>query len=491
MSKPFTHRPWGPAAVNHLLEHKRCALWSPVGSGKTSLVLTALDIANLAGGDVFPALAIGPLRVARKVWREEAPKWDHTSHLSVSQIIGDADTRSYVVERLCHPGNNAPHEIYSINYENVQWLYQTLRGRMPFRSIVADEARKLAAFRMAQGGAMTGALGGISDEWEFAWHQNVNRFIELTGTPSPNGLKNLWGQLWFLDKGKRLGASYTAFEQRWFAFKRVTDAISHKPGIQAVIQKGADEEIHALVRDLCLSIDLKDYIDIAEPVYQTVKVTLPVPARKLYNEMERKLYIQIESHEIEAFNAGVKTMKLMQLANGAAYLDPSVESDEEPGARAWRETTTVKLEALDSILEEMGDVPVIVAYQFKSDLARLQKAYPKGLHLHSEADEDAFKSGTVPLLFAHPKSAGHGIDGFQNVCNIIVFFGNGWDLELRDQIIGRIGPTRQMQAGFDRPVFVFDIVAEDTIDEVVLDRHATKRGIQDLLLEAAKRRNYA
>jgi SNF2 family DNA or RNA helicase len=257
-----------------------------------------------------------------------------------------------------------------------------------------------------------------------------------------------------------------------------------------VIQKGADEEIHTLVRDVCMSIDLKDHIDVKEPVYRTVTVEMPLPARKLYNEMERKLYIKIEQHEIEAFNAGVKAMKLMQLANGAAYLDESVENEEDPGARAWREVHTAKLEALDSIIEEMGDVPIIVAYQFKSDLARLQKAYPKGRHLHSEKDEDDFKTGAVPLLFAHPKSAGHGIDGFQNVTNVIVFFGNGWDFELREQIIGRIGPTRQMQAGFDRPVFVYDIVVEDSIDEVVLARHETKREVQDLLLEAATRKHY-
>ncbi len=489
--KRFVPKPWQPPAIDHLLRHKRCALWAPVGSGKTGIVLTALDTLNLVGEDVYPALVIGPLRVARKVWREEAGKWEHTADTSVSQIIGDADTRSFIVERLCHPGNNLLHQVYTINWENVPWLYQLLRGRMPFRTIVADEARRLSAFRMAQGGAWAAALGGTSDEWEFAWHERVNRFIELTGTPSPNGLRNVWGQMWFLDKGKRLGISYSAFESRWFGFKRVQDALTHKPGIQAVIQKGADEEIHQLVGDLCMSIDLKQYIDIREPVYHVVKVELPQAARKLYNEMERKLYIKIENHEIEAFNAGVKCMKLMQLANGAAYLDESVENDEEPGARVYKEVHAVKLEALDSIIEEMGDLPIIVVYQFKSDLARLQKAYPKGRHLHSEADEDAFKRGEVPYLFAHPASGGHGIDGFQNVTNVLVFFGEGWDLELRDQIIGRIGPTRQMQAGFDRAVHIYDIVAEDTIDEVVLARHETKRTVQDLLLEAVKAKHYA
>ena len=133
-------------------------------------------------------------------------------------------------------------------------------------------------------------------------------------------------------------------------------------------------------------------------------------------------------------------------------------------------------------------MPVIVAYQFKSDLTRLLKAFPQGRVLRTEQDEDDFKAGRIPVLFAHPASAGHGIDGFQDVTNIMVFFGHWWDLELRDQIIGRIGPVRQMQSGHNRPVFIYDIVAEDTVDELVLARHTTKRSVQDLLLEAMKRR---
>ncbi len=484
--KPFTPRPWQKPAIEHLLEHPRCALWKPMGSGKTLDVLTALDALNIAGEDVYPALVIGPLRVARKVWREEARKWEHLAKsTSVSQMLGDADTRSIIVDGASRPGFK-PHEVYTINFELVPWLIDYLKDtrKLPFRTIVVDEARKLKSYRTSQGGVMPAAL------YDIAWHKNVNRFIELTGTPSPNGLRDLWGQLHFLDHGKRLGDSYSAFESRWFGFKRVQDALSHKPGVQAVIQKGADEEIHALVKDLCLSIDLKDYIDIKEPFYRTVKVDLPMGARKLYNEMERHLFIEIESHAIEAFGAAAKSMKLLQLANGAAYLDPTVWNEDEPGARVWKEVHTAKLEALDSIIEEAGGMPVIVAYNFKSDLARLLKAYPEGRHLHTEQDEDDFKAGLIPLLFTHPKSAGHGIDGFQNVTNVIAFFGCNWDMELRQQMIERIGPTRQMQSGFDRPVFVYDIVAQDTIDEVVLERHKSKRAVQDLLLEAVKARKH-
>ena len=197
----------------------------------------------------------------------------------------------------------------------------------------------------------------------------------------------------------------------------------------------------------------------------------------------------IGDHQVEAVNAAAKTIKCLQLANVAVYLDPSVDGDGHPKAREFVEVHDRKIEALQSVVEEAAGMPVLVVYQFKSDLARLLKAFPKGRHLNSEQDEDDFKAGLIPVLFAHPASAGHGIDEFQNVTNIIAFFGHWWDMELRDQIIGRIGAMRQYQSGHDRPVFIYDIVAEDTVDELVLARHDSKRSVQDLLMEAMKRRN--
>jgi len=464
--------------IEHIQEHRRCALWSFMGSGKTATTLTAGDAIELADGDFYPALALGPLRVARKVWSEETQKWEHTQAIDVSKVIGDVGAR--------HDAFNRDAQIYSMNYENVQWLVETLKERkrgLPFKSIICDESRKLKAFRLKQGGAMTRALA------EIAWHKNIRHFIELTGTPSPNGLKDLWGQLWFLDRGQRLGLTYDAFEQRWFAYKRVKDAVhAHKTHIQTVIQPGADAEIHALVRDLCMAVRAKDWFDIREPIYIPVRVDLPPAARKHYREMERDFFTRIEGHEIEAFAAAAKSQKLLQIANGAAYLDPDVESDDDPRARAFKVVHDAKIEALQSIVEEAEGMPVLVVYNFKSDLARLLKAFPEGRALKTEKDEDDFKAGLVPQLFVHPKSAGHGIDGFQYATNIIAFFGENWDMELRQQVIERIGPARQMQAGIDREVRVYDIIAEDTIDEDVLLRHESKKSVQDLLMDAAKRR---
>lgn len=444
-----------------------------MGSGKTSVILTALETIDVLSGDAYPALALGPLRVARKVWREEVVKWHHTERVTVANAIGNPAQRTEAL--------NSNAQLTTINYENVDWLVKHYRGKpWPFKTIIADESRKLKGFRLKQGGTMTAALGSV------AWHPNVAHFIQATGTPSPNGLKDLWGQLWFLDKGKRLGDSYKAFEERWFGYKRLTDALG-KNHVQAVIQKGADVEIMDRVRDLCLSIDLRDWIDIKKPVFVRVSVDLPAPARKLYKEMARDLFIRIDGHEIEAFHAAAKLTKLLQIANGAVYLDPDVENDEDPRARAFKVVHDAKIEGLQSIIEEVGDAPIICAVQFKSDIARILKAIPGSRLLKTEKDEDDFKAGLIPVLIAHPKSAGHGIDGFQNVCNVIVFFGHWWDLELRQQIIERIGPTRQMQAGRDVPTFVYDIVVEDSIDEDVLLRHESKRSVQDILLEATKR----
>lgn len=477
MSKPFTPRDYGHLIVDHIVEHPRCAVWAPMGFGKTVNTLTALDSSSLIGGDVWPALALGPLRVARKVWSEETQKWDHTAGIRVSKVIGTAAERHEALMR--------PAEIYAMNYENVPWLVESLKDRrmMPFRTIIADEARKLKAHRIKQGGAMTAALA------EIAWHPKVKRFIELTGTPAPNGLKDLWGQAWFLDKGQRLGTTYDSFENRWFAYKRIRDAIhAHKTHIQTVIHPHSDREIHALVADLCLALKVEDWFDVALPIFVQIPVDMPPAARQHYREMERKLFTLIEGHEIEAFAAAAKSQKLLQMANGAAYLDEDVQNDDDPRARAFKVIHDAKIEALASLVEESGGMPLLVAYNFKSDLARLLKAFPEGRALKSEKDEDDFKAGKIPLLFVHPKSAGHGIDGFQNVTNIVVFFGENWDMELRQQVIERVGPVRQMQSGFNRPVYVYDIVAADSIDEDVLTRHESKKSVQELLLAAAQRR---
>lgn len=463
----FVPRPYQSIAVDFLIENPRCALFAGMGLGKTASVLAALSALQLIGEPCFPVLIVAPLRVARKTWRAEVGKWADFAGLRVSGIIGTRAQRE--------AGLAAEADIFTINYDNLPWLVERLDkdiGR--FATIVADESSKLKNFRgsiqthpktgrkflRCSSGKQTGALAKLA--------LRAKRFIGLTGTPAPRSIENLWAQLWFVDFGKRLGRTFDQFAGRYFD--------PHPSGYGLVPRTNSQSDVQRLIADVCLTINPADWFDLHDPIRTVVKVELSAIARRIYDQMENAMFVEILDAEVEAMNAASKATKCLQLANGALYTDAE--------ATDWAEIHDAKLEALQSIVEEANGAPVLVAYHFKHDLARLLKAFPEGRALDTEQDEDDFKAGRIPVLFAHPSSAGHGIDGFQYACNIIAFFGHWWDLETRLQIIERIGPVRQHQAGLDRPVFIYDIVADDTIDEVVMLRHETKRAVQDLLLDA-------
>lgn len=459
MAKKFTPRPYQTLITNHILDTPRCAVWAGMGLGKTTSTYNALDIIILAEGG--PVLVVAPLRVARSTWPDEARKWSHLSHLRVMPIIGSEAERRMAL--------SVEADVYTTNFENLPWLVEHFGNgeRWPFATVVIDESTKLKGFRLRQGTQRAKALGRVA-------HTKIKRFIELTGTPSPNGLTDLWGQAWFLDAGARLGRTFDGFKQRWFR-------PSHDGyGVQPMDH--AQPEIQAKLRDLCITIDAKDWFDLKEPIVNNIYVDLPIKARKLYQDMEKEMFMQIEEHEVEAFNAAARTIKCLQVANGAAYVGDT------PGE--WREIHDAKLQALEEIIEEAAGMPVLVSYNFKSDLARLCEAFPKGRVLDADPKTIAdWNAGKIPVLFAHPASAGHGLN-LQDGGNILVFFAHDWNLENRLQIIERIGPTRQMQAGHDRPMFIHNIIARDTVDEMVLERVETKREVQDILLAAMKQKGY-
>jgi len=442
-------------AMRHLHANPRAALWMPMGGGKTVATLTALNDLNLTE-DVFPALVLAPLRVARTVWPVEVQKWAHLNHLTTTIVTGSVKQREAAIAK--------PADIVCLNYDNLVWLVEYYGADWPFRTVIADEATRLKSFRLRQGSKRAGALGRVA-------HTHVNRFIQLTGTPSPNGLKDLWGQSWFLDRGVRLGHSFTAFSDRWFRQGRDGYSLEPMPHAQA--------EIKGKLRDLYLT---DTGLQVDEPIINEIQVELPPAARDMYRSMEKDMFAQIARDGVEAVNAAGRTNKCLQLANGAIYL-----SDEEERGQ-WREVHDAKLDALQSVIEEANGAPVLVAYNFKSDLTRLQKAFPKARVLDSNPQTiDDWNAGKIDLLFAHPASAGHGLNLAEGG-NILVFFGVNWNLEEHQQIIERIGPMRQKQAGLDRPVFVHLILARGTVDYMVLDRLRGKRSVQDILLEAMKRR---
>ena len=752
-----------------IVENRRCAVWSSPGTGKTGATLIALEALSFVEDDVYPALVVAPLRVARTGWPNETRKWNQLKHLRVVVVTGTLKERRAALR--------IPADIYTTNFEQLPWLVEELGDRWPFKTVVADEATKLKGFRLRQGTQRAKALARVA-------HTKIKRMILLTGTPSPNGLQDLWGQMWFVDKGDRLGRTFDAFKQRWFR-------ASHTGfGVEATDQ--AQGEIQAALKDVCITIDAADWFALEEPIINKIMVELPAAAKVMYKQMEKQFFMELGSgQQIEALNAAAKSMKCiaegteiltnsgwkpieqfaegdlvwdgvewvsvcklachgyksvvecfgvtmtadhkvltksgwhtaedvnhanasgrfdresvrlpddtaarridqngevqegalgstvrmreddlvhrgkpaqrepgrkeilrvpkrgdvdrgkryarndrrsgvcnvdghdlkmpeserqglgelrragnyclrkvarvvqvflgrhgtdpqtgvddrthrqqrqlregklplgygpgaveqyagermarysgrpsdgstsgqgvrgqvgnaagateermagsesyrlvydlvnagprhrftvrgkdgkplivhncLQLANGAVYLE---------GGQDWEKIHDEKLDALEEIIEEAAGMPVLTAYHFKSDLARLKKRFPDGIDLSAKGGLERAQAGEGRVWFGHPASMGHGVDGLQYHTNIMAFFGYSWSLENYLQFIERIGPTRQLQAGFKRPVFMHMIMAADTVDELVLERLHSKREVQDILMEAMKERGF-
>jgi SNF2 family DNA or RNA helicase len=450
----FEARPWQKPMISHILHNQRVNLWADMGSGKTSAVLTALDILQMCGSNFFPALVLAPLRVARDVWPADGRKFDHLRGMTISAITGTADERRRALWKTA--------DIYTINYENIPWLVEECNGKWPFLTVVADESTRLKGFKLRMGTKRAAALAQVA--------RKTQRWINLTGTPSPNGLKDLWGQTWFLDFGQRLGLTWTAFKDRWFDYDPYTAELSPKPHAQ--------KEIQDLLRDVTLTIQMKDWVDLKAPVKSNVYVDLPPKVMAQYKELEKKLFLELsEDVEITALTAASKSTKCLQFAAGACYHNED---------RDWVELHHAKLDALESIVEETAGANLLVAYWWKHDVERILKRFPKARVLRTEQDIKDWNAGRISMGLGHPQSMGHGLN-LQHGGHHIVFFSDWWNLESKLQIIERIGPVRQMQAGFDRAVYQYQIVARGTIEELVVERHETKAATQDLLLNAMKK----
>lgn len=455
--RDFEPRPYQRLALQHMLATPRCAMHAGMGMGKTSTSLALCDLAYNFHGETAPTLVLAPLRVARDTWPSETRKWRQFAGLDVVPVVGTP------AERAAALRVDAP--IFATNYEQLPWLVEHLGARWPFRRVIADEATRLKSFRLRQGGQRARALGKVA-------HKLVDQFVQLTGTPAPNGLIDLWGQAWFLDAGQRLGRTFSAFTDRWFR--------KGHDGFSLVALPHAQEEIQNLLRDLCLALDPRDWFNLREVHRNVIHVELPKKARAVYRDMEREMFALLAGHEVEAFNAASRTIKCLQLANGAAYVG---ENNEQ-----FVEVHDEKLQALESVLEEAGGAPVLCAYHFKSDRARILKKWPDAIDVATPAGLKAAQAGKGRLWIGHPASMGHGVDGLQQHCWTAAFFGHWWNLEEHDQFIERIGPVRQTQAGYpDRLVTVHYIVARGTVDDIVMARRASKREVGDLLKEAMKK----
>lgn len=452
----YVPRSYQEKIIAHILGHRRCAVWAGMGLGKTSATLEAIRRIKLKHPKLR-VLIIAPLRVAQSTWPDEVKKWDDFRGLRVSVLCGNQRQRIQAYERVA--------DVYTINYENIPWLVNYSGEKWKFDLIVVDEATRLKGFRSRQGTQRAKILASVA--------YKSQGFVELTGTPAPNGLLDLWGQIWFVDRGKRLGSSFTAFQKKYFY------PISHggmaKHWCEWRPFEGSDQKIKTLLADVAITVNPEDYFDVEKNLFNDIVVELPQPVMRQYRRFARELYLELENgEEITAANAAVKTGRLLQMASGAVYAEDG---------ESYSSIHKAKLEALASVIEEANGAPVLCAYSYKHEVARIMQAFPKARVLDKDPQTIRdWNEGKIPLLLAHPASCGHGLN-LQDGGNILVFFSCTWSLELHDQIIERIGAVRQAQAGHDRPTFVHYLIAKGTLDEAVKERLATKRDVLDVLLD--------
>ncbi len=435
--------------VNFIYNTPKCALWAGLGLGKTITTLTAI-VDLIDSMTVSRVLIIAPLRVANSVWHKEAVNWQHTKHLKFSIVTGSEKERLAALHKTA--------DIYVINRENVHWIVEHLKKDelytrfWKFDMIVIDEA---SSFKSPSSQRFKSLRKTIPF---------TNRLVELTGTPSPNGLLDIWSQMYLLDCGERLGRSMTAYKQRFF--EAGYNGYSFKP------VKSADRIIHKLIDDLVISLNVDDYLEMPERIDTVIRVPLPPSRMVEYKQLEREFLIQINDNEVVAYNAATLAGKLLQYCNGAMYTDE---------LKNWTEIHSAKLDALDDIISENSDENLLIAYNYKTDLIRLQARYPDAVVLDKDPKTiEQWNNGNIKMLLAHPASCGHGIN-LQHGGSIIVWFGLNWSLELYQQFNGRL--HRQGQT---KPVRVVHIVADGCIDDKVMLAIENKAETQQQLLDALK-----
>lgn len=449
--------------ITRIIQDECLALFLDMGLGKTVITLTAVCDLIFNRFQVGRCLVIAPKKVAEDTWTREQGKWDHLKLLKVQPVLGPKPRR---VKALNSPGN-----IFVVNRENVPWLVDYYRNAWPFDMVVIDES---SSFKSHQAKRFK-SLKNV--------RRHIRRLVELTGTPSPNGLTDLWAQVYLLDGGQRLGRTLTEYRNNYFfpAARNATTVFSYEP------RPGAEEEIQGLIRDICISLSAKDYLDLPERVEDVRYIQLDAKARKAYGEMERERILELPDGVLDAGSAAVLSGKLLQLANGAVYhTAESVSGDEATLSREVVEIHGNKLEGFMELVEELGGNHALVFYNFQHDLERLRRALGKtGLavrELKGPADITDWNGGRIDILLAHPASVAYGLN-LQQGGNHVIWFGLNWSLELFQQANARL--HRQ---GQEHTVFIHYLLAAGTVDEDVMDALRRKDNCQAALLEALKAR---
>lgn len=431
-------------AIEYIKSHPITALFLDMGLGKTVTTLTAIRDLMYDSFEIKHVLVVAPLRVARDTWPEEIRKWDHLKELTCSVVVGNVAERRRALQKEA--------DIYIVNRENLAWLYQN--SRLDFDMVVLDE---LSSFKNAQSKRFKAMK---------AMRPKVKRIVGLTGTPSGNGLMDLWAEFRLLDMGERLGKYISQYRNLYFTPDKRNGMVvfSYKP------LPGAEEVIYHQIADITVSMKAADYLKMPELVSVAKEVTLSEKERKRYDELKKSLVLELPGGEVTAANAASLTLKLSQMANGAIYTDDKKVVNIHDR----------KLDALEDLVESANGQPVLVAYWFKHDKDRIQKRM-EARELKEPQDFADWNAGKIPVALIHPASAGHGLN-LQQGGSILIWFGLTWSLELYQQTNARL--WRQGQQS--RTVIIQHLVAKGTIDERILKVLEHKDGTQAALINAVK-----
>ncbi len=434
-------------ATNFIVEHPVSAVLLEMGLGKSVITLTAIMELMYERFEIGKVLVIGPLRVARDTWPAEIKKWDHLKELSYSVVIGTEAERKAALNKKA--------SIYLINRENIDWLITNSGHPFDFDMVVIDE---LSSFKSASAKRFKSLL---------KVRPKVKRIVGLTGTPSSNGLMDLWAEFRLLDMGERLGRFITHYRNNYFEpDKRNGQMIfSYKPRV------GAEDAIYRLISDITISMKSADYLKMPECIMNEVAVQLSERERKQYDSLKQDMILSLDDSEIDAVHAAALSGKLLQMANGAVY-------DEMGNSIHIHDR---KLDALEDLIEGANGKPLLIAYWYNHDLQRIKVKF-KVREIKTSKDIKDWNNGEIEVATIHPASAGHGLN-LQVGGSTLIWFGLTWSLELYQQTNARL-----WRQGQNETVVIHHIVAKGTIDEQVIKALKNKQTGQDALLKAVKAR---
>lgn len=452
--REFVPHKYQLTAINHVINVPKCGLFLDMGLGKTVTTLTAIKELKYNRFQVNKVLIIAPKKVAEGTWSKEKDKWNHTKDFRVSLVLGSQQKRIKALSV------NA--DLYIINRENIPWLVDYLRNDWYFDTVVIDESSSFKNSRSKRFKALKMVL------------PKINRLIELTGTPSPNGVEDLWAQIYLLDQGTRLEKYITHFRAKYMEpNKRNRSQI-----FDYKIKDGVYDSIINKISDICISMKSEDYLELPDLSYNEIPVILNDKARRDYDKMERDFVLELEGaeDEITAVNAAALSNKLLQISNGAVYDSSGI----------YTEVHDAKIEAFLELVERLQGKSLLVFYNFQHDRDRIKRALEKSdlvvKELKTTQDEDDWNAGKIDILLTHPASAAYGLN-LQEGGNHVCWFGLSWNLEHYQQANKRLHRQGQKEK-----VIIHHLVTQGTRDEDVMRALDNKAGVQEEIMQSLKAR---